>query len=192
MRPASGDVRPGRYWGTAALVLVVALAGYTGYVLYPRFNVPAGQGVGLLGLAAAAGVASFFSPCSFPLLLTLLGRHDARAGDAGRPKPVLFGAALALGAAVFMLAVGVVIALGGQTLFTGVTFASPAGVVIRAVVGLVLIVLGLVQAGIVPLSMHGVSRLAQPLLGERVGLRRRPPLRRYVLFGFGYVLAGFG
>lgn len=189
-RPPGG---PHRYWILVGLVVVVAVAGYTGYVLYPRFDLPAGQGLGLLGLAAAGGVASFFSPCSFPLLVTILGRHASGVRDGGkRPIPAVFGAALALGAAMFMLLAGLVIAAGGEALFAGVTFTSPAGITIRGVVGLVLVGFGLIQAGILRMSMHGVSRIVQPLLGSQAGLRRRRPVGGFVLFGFAYVLAGFG
>ncbi|MDT8305317.1 MAG: hypothetical protein RRC07_05225, partial [Anaerolineae bacterium] len=62
------------FLGLVIAVLLLALAGYAGYVLYPRFALPAASGAGLLLLAAAAGLASFFSPCSFPLLATLLAR----------------------------------------------------------------------------------------------------------------------
>ncbi len=55
-------------------VAVLAIAGYTGYELYPRFDLPAAEGAGLLVLATGAGIASFFAPCSFPLLVTLLSR----------------------------------------------------------------------------------------------------------------------
>lgn len=74
----------GHGWRYAVLVLTIALlalAGYIGYILYPRFDLPGVSGAGLLVLAAAAGLGSFFSPCSFPLLVTLLSREvqpDAR------------------------------------------------------------------------------------------------------------------
>lgn len=56
-------------------VLLLAFAGYVGDVLYPRFDLPAVGGAGLLVLSSAAGLASIFSPCSFPLLSTLLARQ---------------------------------------------------------------------------------------------------------------------
>lgn len=180
----------GRYWILVAVLALVAIAGYSGYVLYPRFDRPAVEGAALVGLAAAAGTASFFSPCSFPLLMTLLGRHAVASPESGRP--VAFGGALALGAGVFMLLAGVVIALGGEALFAGVTFTSPAGIAIRAVVGILLIVLGLIQAGLLPFSMHRVSDLVQPMLGRQARMRREQPVAGFALFGFGYVLAGFG
>jgi cytochrome c biogenesis protein CcdA len=182
-----------RYLILIAVIVVVAGAGLVGYVLYPRFDLPAVEGAGLLGLAAAAGVASFFSPCSFPLLVTLLARQAVADSKSGRPaRPAVFGGSLALGAAVFMLLAGVVIALGGEALFAGVTFTSTAGVVIRVVVGSLLILLGLIQTEILPLSMHAVSSLAQPLLKGQARLRRDRPVMGFAVFGFGYVLAGFG
>ena len=174
-------------------VVVVALAGYVGYVLYPRFNLPAAQGAGLLALAAAAGFASFFSPCSFPLLLGLLGRQAvAQTNRREADRPMVFGGALAAGAGLFLLLSGVVIALGGEALFAGVTFTSPAGITIRSVVGVLLVVLGLIQTGVLPFSMHAVSNLALPLTRWQARLRRERPVAGFGVFGFAYVLAGFG
>lgn len=50
------------------LVLLLALSGFAVFQLYPGLI---GAGTGLILLAAAAGTASLFSPCSFPLLVTL-------------------------------------------------------------------------------------------------------------------------
>jgi len=183
----------GRYTVLSVAVVLVAIAGYTGYVIYPRFDLPAVQGAGLLGLAAAAGIASFFSPCSFPLLVGLLGRQAVAQTESRRTaRPGLFGGALALGAAVFMLLAGIVVALGGEALFAGVTFTSTAGITIRTIVGLLLIFLGLIQTGVLPFSLHEVSRLARPITRTQARLRRDRPVVGFGLFGFGYVLAGFG
>jgi cytochrome c biogenesis protein CcdA len=183
----------GRYLILVTGVLMVAIAGYVGYVVYPRFDLAGVDGLGLLGLGAAAGVASFFSPCSFPLLVTLLARQAVDDVEAGRrSRPAVFGGALALGAASFMLLAGVVIGAGGEAVFAGVTFTSTAGITIRVVVGVLLVFLGLVQVGVIGLSMHGVSRLAQPLLRSQARLRRERPVAGFAVFGFGYVLAGFG
>lgn len=183
----------GRYLVLVVAVVVVAVAGFVGYVVYPRFDLPAVEGAGLLGLAAAAGVASFFSPCSFPLLVTLLARQAVADSESGRAaRPAVFGGSLALGAAVFMLLSGAVIALGGEAIFAGVTFTSTAGITTRVVVGLLLILLGLIQVGALPMSMHAVSGLVQPLLKRQARLRRDRPVAGFAVFGFGYVLAGFG
>ncbi|MDQ3418601.1 MAG: heavy-metal-associated domain-containing protein [Acidobacteriota bacterium] len=183
----------GRYAVLVVAVVVVALAGYIGYVLYPRFNLPAAQGAGLLALAAAAGFASFFSPCSFPLLLGLLGRQAvAQTSRREAARPLMFGGALASGAGIFLLIAGLIIALGGQALFAGVTFTSPAGITIRSIVGGLLVLLGLMQTGILPLSLHAVSDLALPLTRWQARLRRERPVAGFAVFGFAYVLAGFG
>ncbi len=178
----------------AAIVGVLALAGYTGYVLYPRFDLPAATGIGLLVLAAGAGIASFFSPCSFPLLVTLLARESgAPTGGSGPrlPRALSFATGLALGASAFLLVTGVAIALGASALFEGVTFTSTAGRVIRLVVGALLILLGLIQVGLLPVSFsaHAVTN---PLMRRQARLRRERPALGFGLFGFGYILAGFG
>lgn len=185
----------GRFLLLVLAAAAVALAGYTGYVLYPRFDLPAVEGAAILGLAAAAGVAAFFSPCSFPLLLGILGRQaSARVRDAeDAPRPVVFGGAMAFGAGAFLLLAGGLIAAGGGVLFEQVTFDSPAGIAIRAMVGVLLVVLGLVQVGVLPTPFHVVEGTARPIMRHQARLRRRAhPLAGYALFGFGYVLAGFG
>lgn len=191
--PGRVDTGPGRYVALVVMVASVAVAGYVGYVLFPRFDLPPLEGVALLGLAGAAGVASFFSPCSFPLLLAFLGR---RRGDgstsSSRSQSLLFGGAVAIGAAVFLILVGGVIAVGGGATLSEVTFDSTAGIIIRVVVGALLVFLGLAQTGVIPISLHSVSRVVQPLLGTQTVALRIPPLGRHLLFGFGYILAGFG
>ncbi len=196
--PAEGDQDGGdgftRYLLLVLAVAAVAVAGYSGYVLYPRFDLPGVEGAAVLGLAAAAGVASFFSPCSFPLLLGILGRQAVARASADRTtaRPIVFGGAMAMGAGVFLLLAGLFIALGGGALFEQVTFASPAGIAIRSVVGVVLVVLGLVQAGVLPTPFHALERTARPMMRRQARLRREHPVAGHALFGFGYVLAGFG
>ncbi len=182
------------YWAFVLFVAALAVAGYAGYVLYPRFDLPAAAGIGLLALSVAVGVASFFSPCSFPLLVTLLSRQiGAGEGSPQRSKRLTFAAALALGAAVFLLILGLAVALGGGAIFKDVTFASTAGRVIRIVVGGLLILLGLVQLDVIPFaSLYAVSKLGRSLSGLQARQRRRRPVLGFAIFGFGYPLAGFG
>lgn len=179
----------------ASGVVALALAGYSGYVLYPRFALPAASGVGLLVLAAAASIASFFSPCSFPLLVGLLARETG--AERGRPGPAVgralrFAAALSVGASLFLLLVGAGIAVGGGSLFREVTFTSVPGRTIRFVVGSLLIGLGLIQVGVIPLSFGGAARVGRPILQAQARLRRKNPTLGFAIFGFGYLLAGFG
>lgn len=192
VKETSADGSALTYWLLAALAIVIALAGHPGYVLYPRFDLPPVEGLGLLGLAAGAGVASFFSPCSFPLLVTLLAGHSAGSQADRSRSPAVFGASLALGAALFIVAVGAIIAIGGAALLGGLTFASTPGRIIRLLTGTLLVVLGLIQAGILGLSMHGIARILQPRVGTTIRRRGGAIWPRFAFFGFGYVLAGFG
>jgi cytochrome c-type biogenesis protein len=173
----------------------VALLGYLGYVFYPRFDLPSGTGATLLVLAAGAGIASFFSPCSFPLLLSMLARPIAAEAEAhGRPlrKAALFAAGLSVGAAAFVVLVGLAIAAGASTYFDDVTFTSTAGITIRIVVGVLLITLGLIQLDLLPISFRRFEPAMHGYLRRQAQVRRRRPLAGFTLFGFGYVLAGFG
>jgi cytochrome c biogenesis protein CcdA len=174
------------------------MGGYGAYLLYPRFNLPAVDAVGLAILSLAAGVASFFSPCSFPLLATLLIR-DTHGGEEPTPgrqivlsRALTYAAALSLGTVVFLVLTASVIAAGGQALVEQVTFTSPVGRVIRTLVGALLIVLGLIQVGVLRLSFYRVADLARPLLQSQARMRRRAPIAGFAVFGFGYLVAGFG
>ncbi|HEY3211359.1 MAG TPA: hypothetical protein VGL18_16515 [Actinomycetota bacterium] len=192
--PGQPPRRPGRagYAVLAAGVALLGLAGYVGYIAYPRFNLPSVAGAGVLLLGAAAGVAAFFSPCSFPLLLTLLGR-EVKGGRIGRARAVLlFAGAFAAGAVAFLALLGALIGLGGRGLVGSVTFTSPLGVTVRIVVGALLVGLGLVQSGVIPVSFHGVERLARPLTEAQARLRRERPAAGFALFGFAYLIIGFG
>lgn len=192
--PGRPPRRPGwaGYAVLAAGVVLLGLAGYVGYVSYPRFNLPSVAGAGILLLGAAAGVASFFSPCSFPLLLTLLARQ-VRGARGGRARAVLiFAGAFSVGAVSFLALLGALIGLGGRGLVGSVTFTSPLGVTVRIVVGTFLVGLGLIQSGVIPVSFHGIDRLTRPLTEAQARLRRERPVAGFALFGFAYLIIGFG
>lgn len=178
-----------RYAILVAATVAVAVAGYGGYVLYPRFDLPAASGVTLLLLSVAAGIASFFSPCSFPLAVTLLARETHPGEQARLTRLTLW---LGLGALAFLILAGGLIAVGAGVFFKEVTFTSAAGITIRAVVGSLLILLGLVQLNILPVSLLAVEDAAKPLLARQAHLRSERPAAAFALFGFAYLLAGFG
>ena len=189
--PAS---QPIRYSAWAVAAVVLGLAGYTGYVLYPRFDLPAGAGTGLLVLAVAAGVASFFSPCSFPLLVTMLARPLTTEASAGRPvhRALGYAAGLSLGAAGFLAITGGALAIGAGSLVENVTFTSTTGRTLRLVVGTLLVLLGLVQLNRIPVNLRRFEPALHGILRRQAALRRRRPFAGFVLFGFVYLLAGFG
>jgi len=175
----------------AAAVLAIGLIGYGAYELYPRFKLDAYQGVPLLVLAVGAGVAAFFSPCAFSLLLTLLAR-DVTPEQGGTARPLQFAAGMSAGALVFVLAVGAAIALGAQTLIGDVTFTSTAGRLLRLTVSAFLVLMGLNLLGHLKLPMGKVASLRAPLLRTEHRQRERHPTLSYGIFGFSYLLAGFG
>lgn len=183
-----------RYLLLATAVLLAGGAGYLGYVVYPRFDLPAAAGAGLLVLAAAAGFAAFFSPCSFPLLATLLARQTGAEQPLRRrmPRALLFAAALSVGAVAFVLAVGALFALGGRGLAGMVTFTSTTGRALRIAVGALLIVLGLIQTNRLNVSLRQFEPAIHRLLRRQAALRRRHPVAGTALFGFSYLAAGFG
>jgi len=175
--------------------VVVSVGGYAGYVLFNRFDLPAVTGAGTLLLAAAAGFASFFSPCSFPLLATLLARHTGAQGRLHHRlrRAAAFAAALALalGASVLVLAVGGLLAVGGRSLAGAVTFTSTAGRTIRIVVGGLLLLLGAAQADKLAISFRRFEPAIHGALKGQARLRRQHPIAGTALFGFGYLAAGF-
>lgn len=191
-RPA--ETQPSARPGLALLALTVlaaSLIGYGAYALYPRFDLPAAEGVALLLLAVAAGFASFFSPCAFSLLLALLGREEPE--QPNRPVPPLrFAAAMSFGAFVFVLAVGAAVALGAQSLVAGVTFTSTPGRLLRLVAGAALILMGLHLIDRLHMPLAGVARLRAPLARAQHRQRLRHPTLSYGIFGFSHLLAGFG
>jgi cytochrome c biogenesis protein CcdA len=107
-------------------------------------------------------------------------------------KALQYATALALGAILFLGITGSLIAAGGESFLEGVTFTSAAGRIIRIAIGLLLVTLGLVQLGVLRAPFHLVARLARPLLVSQAQARRRVPAVGFVIFGFAYVLAGFG
>lgn len=140
-------------------------------------------------LSAAAGIAAFFSPCSFPLAVTLLAR-EARPRDPGRLTRLTLW--LGVGALAFLVLAGALIAAGAGTFFEQVTFTSTAGIAIRAVVGSLLILFGLIQLNVLSVSLLAIEDAARPLLRRQARMRREQPALAFGLFGFAYLLAGFG
>lgn len=115
-------------------LVVVAVAGYVGFVAFVESN--PGVGAGVVVLAAATGFAAFFSPCSFPLLLTFLTRKSTESTGSALVSALRVGA----GAAVLLGLFAVGITVGGAALGRIVEFDSPPGRVFRLSIGLLLVV----------------------------------------------------
>ena len=107
-----------RFLSTAIGLLVVGVAGYVGFVALARSDRNVSAGV--MALAAGTGFAAFFSPCSFPLLLTFLTRRSADS----RGAALLSALRVAAGAALLLAAMASLIAVGGVAVGRIVQFDS--------------------------------------------------------------------
>jgi len=167
-------------------LLVVGIAGYAGFVAFVESD--QSTGTALLLLAAATGFAAFFSPCSFPLLLTFLGRRadESVASAAGSALRV------GLGAASLLAVVTIPIVVFGDAVAGLVAFDRLAGRIFRVIVGLTLILFGLRQARLIRLRIRGFDWVASRSAALFDPRRPSTRARSDFLYGFGYLLAGFG
>ncbi len=177
---------PVRTFATASAGLgLIALLGYSIFLLFLR----GGSTIGLWGafaVAVIAGIASFFSPCSFPLLPGYLGYYMMTAREHPRRSALAHGFSAAAGVATFGLILGAVLGLVGVGLAASFSLVgpipSPTTQGLRFTVGAVWLALGAVQLGNV--SFHGA--LERFL---RIGVR---PAESMFAYGFGYTVAGIG
>jgi cytochrome c biogenesis protein CcdA len=174
-----------RYLLLISLVLLLALTGYSSFILYSQLA----AGSGLVLLAKAAGLASLFSPCSFPLLVTLLARKASAESKAALMR---MAGAFTLGVMAFLILLGVALAIGAGAFVSQFTFTSIAGRILRIIVGLILISFGLWQIRGQSLNVGWLTQLLQPLWHAQTRWQRQKTTVGYSLYGFGYILAGFG
>lgn len=175
-----------RFVAVAIGLVVVALAGYVGFAAFVE-NSP-GVGAGVMVLAAATGFAAFFSPCSFPLMLTFLTRKSTESTGAALASALRVGA----GAAVLLGLFGLVMVAGGSALGRVVEFDSVPGRAFRLSIGLLLIVFGLRQAQVLGIRMAWLDRIAASSARTVDPARVSNQASADFAYGFGYLLAGFG
>ena len=175
-------------------IMAVALAGYRVFVAYLQAPLPSAAGISLLVLAATAGFASLFSPCSFPLLITLLSREavDTAGATTSRRRLIRFAVIFSVGAVIFLLLTGAAMSVGAAPIVARITFTSPAGRLLRLFTGLVLIGFGWWQWRGRSLNAGWLNYLLQPWWRAEARLRHQRPTMRVGLYGFSYILAGFG
>ena len=191
-RPARPPRASIRTFLTVGAVAVVGGAGYTGFRLAARLDLGGEAGAGLVALAAVTGFAAFFSPCSFPMLLGLLAGSARREAGPQRRDGVATALAMGVGASLFLLIFGAGVGLAGEGLARSVGFSTVGGRILRGFVAIVVITSGLVQLGRINVPLWRVTRVAQPIERKRIAIADRHRRGAEVLYGFGFVLAGFG
>lgn len=160
----------------AILLSVVGLLGYIIFLGYMSQNPII---ISLFPLAVIAGVASFFSPCAFPLLPTAV-TTNLNTGD--KKNPLVNGLVGASGVLSLLLLLGLVVGILGQPL--GALLQSNL-TVIRGVIGVFLIFLAYKQYSE---KFHfGLLEKYAPKVSTNDN-----SLKTTYLFGFGYTLAGSG
>ncbi|MCI0712330.1 MAG: hypothetical protein L0154_19405 [Chloroflexi bacterium] len=177
------------YTGILTLFGVITAGGYIIFRVFATTVMPDLSAYNLLALSIIAGVASFFSPCAFPLLPGYFSLYYAEAENTGKAKLSL---AAASGVISFNLILGVIIGVVGTGLAQGLSITGDQAIFTRAfrsLVGIVLIFLGIAQ-------FRGVN--LKPLLADHLAWRTRPhlenknPTRSLYFYGLGYNAAGMG
>jgi len=178
---------------TITTATLVAIAGYGGFRLAARLDLGTEASAGLVALAVITGFAVFFSPCSFPLLVAMLARPN-RAANATQQRRESLTAAIAIGAgaSLFLLAVGIIVGVTGEALVQSIGFSTTPGRILRGAVAAVIVAAGLTQLGVLHLPFSRVARFAQPIERHRVTLSGKHQHAAQVLYGSGFVIAGFG
>lgn len=201
MNAQSAKVRPSLAWLQYGLLLGVfftfVVAGYFGFRSFA--TTPDLTVFNLYSLAIIAGVASFFSPCAFPLLPSYFAFYhqaDHIEKDLGKSasKALRLGVAAALGVITFDLVLGLLIALLGSGIAQGLSISGsePSQFVriFRGGVGVTLLLLGAGQLLGWNLKPTFVDAFAYRTRPEREG--KRKPAVNLFLYGLGYNAAGMG
>ncbi len=175
-----------KFGATVVGMVVVGVAGYLGFIAFVGSDREISAGV--MVLAAATGFAAFFSPCSFPLLLTFLARKTVETKGAA----ILSALRIGTGAIVFFGLMAVVFSLAGTAFGNVIGFDTASGRGFRLTVGLLLVGFGLRQARLVRLKMRWLDRVAGAASRAFDPSGHSNQTRSDIVYGFGYLLAGFG
>jgi cytochrome c-type biogenesis protein len=186
-----------QYAAWLAAFLLLILAGYSGFRAFA--TTPDLSIFNLYTLAVVAGIASFFSPCSFPLLPTYFSFYQTAQKDLAAPsssasRALRLGLAAALGVITFDLVLGVGIAFLGSSVANNLSISGPEPSqfvrYFRGGVGVVLLTLGIGQIIGWNLKPSFVDAFAYRTRPERDG--KRSPVLNLYLYGLGYNAAGMG
>lgn len=179
------------------LIILALVAGGYGLFIWFIINVMKGDAAfGLLFVAIVAGVASFFNPCSFPILPAYLAQYHATkepGGDVNNKKRILLsGLVAALGVTTFNILLGSLIGILGVGFgkSLGLAGGDPSSFVrwLRGIIGGFLVILGF---------SHATGRGVQFDFLQRLFQRPRANMPqghfgKIFSYGFSYTLLGIG
>jgi cytochrome c-type biogenesis protein len=189
------DIENQTSWSSYALLIlgagILTLLGYLVFVSFLKGPMPEFAVYSLYLLSAVAGVATFFSPCSFPLLPGYLSLYYVSDETEETGRPLRRGAPAALGVVTFNVLLGLLIATlgGGFASSLSISNSNPnqLTLALRIGVGAVLVSLGIVQPSNMTFHNHTFDSIAARLF--------RPSAtggRALYLYGLGYSTAGIG
>jgi cytochrome c-type biogenesis protein len=188
--------RSGSWAVLPTLVAVLVAIGYAIFVFYVKGFSPTTGTLSLFAFAVVAGIATFFSPCSFPLMPGYLTRDlQVMDKDPKKVRTSVVSNGLAAAAGVFLFAV----ILGLVTVLIGSSFVGSLGIsgpspnlyvrILRGTVGVFLVLLGI-------LNLRGTRIFHNDSLtsiGKRLMKNGElKPSREMFAYGFGYVSVGIG
>ncbi len=184
-------------WALLAILVAALVAlGYGVFVFFIKGFSPTAGTLSLLVFAVIAGIATFFSPCSFPLMPGYLTRHlqvMGRDPNKARTSVVSNGLAAAGGVFLFDLILGLAIVLIGSSFARSLGISGPSPNlyvrVFRGTVGAFLVLLGI-------LNLKGTGIFHNDSLtsiGKRLMRNGElKPSREMFAYGFAYVSVGIG
>lgn len=180
----------GIYTITLLLVALIVTIGYFTFRFFVTNVAGTPSAYGLLLFAVIAGIATFFSPCSFPLMPGYLASFITAKG--AKRNVIFYGLAGALGVILFSLLLGGVIGIAGEGFAKSlsITTGTPSLLTqtLRYIVGSILILLGIFQYVNLPFLSRIFHKLSH---GLSIKLTEKSA-KSVFLYGFGYTAAGLG
>ena len=177
----------GTYIVFLAILIILAITGYMGFLAFAQ-NMAALGALPLVIVAIFAGLATFFSPCSFGLLPAYLSLYANGKRTQGAIRNGILASA---GLVTFNIILGVILAFIGLGIGSAFSIASGgqlAGITltIRAIIGGILVVLGVMQFFHISIQGKLFKGVSQKFASGKKGYSN------YFFYGFGYNLGNVG
>jgi len=178
-----------KIFGLLIILIVLTIIGYFAFRVFATETQKIFSYYSIYLVALIAGVATFFSPCSFGLLPAYLTFYTK---TAKKRKTFYYGFLAALGLITFNMLLGVIIAFGGAGIakafsISGGGTLSPVTIFIRIIIGSLLLYLGIAQFFHIFIFPKFLLNI-----GQKIIQRKRSPEASFYFYGFGYNLANVG